>query len=147
MEMTKARTGSDKSWREGKGALGIDDNKGSDFTKRHTRDPWERNPPRDDKGLRSISARTKQDDNYLERSDVGIDDGEGEGILRRVDVDFENGFYSDKKFAGTGTQRRGTNAGNMKGAYDIFDDVTENQHEVGGPYVSRTGPIKSRGQD
>lgn len=108
----------------GRGARGIDGDKGSDFSKKHTTSPWRKNPPREDMG-RATSARNPNDDNYS-RGAVGIDGTEGENILVQR--------MPDEDVAGEGEYSAGTR--------DIFDQVTENQHEVGGPYVSRTGPVR-----
>ena len=91
-----------------KDGVGIDGAKDQRFTKTNTRDPWELNPPRDVDMGRSSPSRSKMDDVYLDRSDVGIDDGIGERDIRGVSVDFETN-YSDKKWAGAGTQRTGSN--------------------------------------
>ncbi len=122
-----------------KPGVGIDGAKGEDFARKSTASPWAANPVRDDKGLRSISARTEMDDNYLDRSDVGIDDGIGERNIRGVSVDFETN-YSDKKWAGAGTQRTGSNPRTMYG-YDVWDDVEGQSSDDG------NRAVKSRGND
>jgi hypothetical protein len=127
-----------------KDGVGIGGAKDQRFTKTNKTDPWNVNPPRDVDMGRSSPARSAADDSYKDRSDYGIDDGIGERDIRGVAVDFESN-YAAPKWAGTGTQRRGSRTGNMPGAYDIFDDVVDNSDRNG---FDRTGvPIRSWGQD
>jgi hypothetical protein len=68
--MTKPRKGYD-GWRDGKGQIGIDGNKDSDFGRKYAVDPWDSNP----KGNRNTnggkSAYTSNDVNFLR--DTGTD--------------------------------------------------------------------------
>ena len=112
-----------------KPGVGIDGAKGEDFARKSTASPWADNPPRK-AGGRSISARTKNDDNGASRGAVGIDGREGEDILRRVEVDFETSS-APVKWAGNGT------GGNR----DVWNDVEGQSSDSG------NRAVKSRGND
>ena len=61
----------------GRGARGIDGNKGDDFSRKHAQDPWAEKAPR-----RRSTLRDQRDDDYS-RGAVGIDGTLGEDFSSR----------------------------------------------------------------